>query len=601
MRSMEEGLRLVSNWLDEQGDRVLRWLLVAGGDLALAHGRFQETFVHLCRRPPRVADFAEPADAVLAAAFSVTTRGEAAGMDLDADAPDAEPADAAPDGDGASEGGEARDEEMTEAAAVLCEVLRPVRPLDRAVWLTSIFCGPDLARLERVVLLPGRRIQACCDAVAARVAEGLAARGIAWPKTAPEQARWVMEQVAEVRMPDWLRTRTEQWIRATHAQLQAERHHRGPVGWTVGVAALGVFGLGAVAWGAHRPPVPAAAAPAPVSHPAVPGIPAPLQGLPATVDAQFRLSGEVPMDRLRHAALAADGLYLAQLQLETDRWPAITLQKVPYSASGSDLNAALEDAGRMEMVPPMNDLAGQAVNWSVSDWSVHISGDWAVAVVTWKPSTGTGVVEQLYGLYRPTSASGLLLSVGPVGSPPAVAVGGGRVVLQSAEKPAGATGGPPIQVYTLTGEAPLRALVPSGQLNAPFGVMDEPAIVGGTLVFQGIRGQSDGPNPVTTAWYTLSWTGQLARYVGPPVDGQPHWPVRGQAGNLWWCETTPDEDRPGELRVWMGTLSDASADQANQPAGQLESAVPWFTADDQRVAWVQTTGGVTQLVVATVN
>ncbi|SFU82300.1 hypothetical protein [Alicyclobacillus macrosporangiidus] len=588
----EERRRLTAHWLEAYGERVLRLVYLYTGDEGQAQYAFQETFVALCRRPPRVADYVHEQDAVIAAALAVCAtagRGSVLAEDV------------ASVGDPGGQPGTPPPAEAHPASA-LAEVVAGLEPALRTVWLASVFSDPSVQRLERLLLLPARVITRRWAAAQRQLAAEAAARGWPMPEDALEQVRWVEAHVADLQVPEWLYHRTEQWIRATAAQIEAERHHRGPVVWTVGAGFLLVFGLGAAVYGAHRPEAAAVTAPPPVTRPSAPGLPAPLEGLPVSENAQFRLPNDFRLDMLQRAALASDGLYLPQLLQATDSWPAIRLQKAPYSGSGSELDKALADAGQIEMVPPLDDRgSGQPVNWTIDDWSVHITGDWAVAIVTWKSAAGPDVVTQLYGLYLPSGSSGLLLSSGPAAAPPAVAVGGGRIVVQAAERPQGASGGAPIQVYTLSGEAPLRALVHAGQLNAPFGVMDKPAIVGGTLVFQGIRGQSDGPAPVTTAWYTLSWSGQLARYVGPPADGQPHWPVRGDAGDLWWCETTPDEDHRGQVHVWMGALTDASGAQAQEPAGQLEASVPFFTASDQRVAWVQTTGGVTQLVVASVN
>ncbi len=181
-------------------------------------------------------------------------------------------------------------------------------------------------------------------------------------------------------------------------------------------------------------------------------------------------------------------------------------------------------------------------------------------------------------------------------------VGSGKVVVQSVVDSGEGEGGAhaalslPIDVYTLNGTVPLKALGEPKHIPAPFGLMLRPVITGNTLIFQGVQGQPPERVDNNSTWYALSWDGQLSRYVGPPVDGQPHWAVKGTSGTMWWVETTPADSKPDSMQVLMSPLA-VDSEVSQTPATSLSDPVKFFTASNEYVAWVQDTQNTTQLVV----
>ncbi|MCL6443246.1 MAG: hypothetical protein K6T83_07295, partial [Alicyclobacillus sp.] len=113
-------------------------------------------------------------------------------------------------------------------------------------------------------------------------------------------------------------------------------------------------------------------------------------------------------------------------------------------------------------------------------------------------------------------------------------------------------------------------------------------------------GEQAARSGVNTVWYRVSWSGRLTRWLGPPDDGQPHWAVEGASGTVYWVETTPDRDNPRQVQVLMSPLSDPDH-PARTPASSLDGPVSSFTVSGRHLVWVQSQGGVRQLVVAEAN
>ena len=422
---------------------------------------------------------------------------------------------------------------------------------------------------------------------------------------------------AQASVPAEMRIRLSHLLYAVDAEMEAQRRHSGPTWTKYALPLTFVFAMGTVGYGLYRP----------VSHPAVASsaakvptndsqqqLPAPLQNLPVTVVGQFKLNSGFDKNSLRHMVLTKNMLYLPVLQQSSDTWPSIVLQSAPLTQAGQGLPNALKNVAAIDLIPPLTPpksakaqtgVAG--LGWRIADWNLYVTGEWAIAAVRWDPvHSSSGSITQLYALYLPSGVSSLakLLNDAPNNANSyTVAVGGGKVAIQTGFKTptAGNTEvSLPVDVYTLSGTSPARALGQPKHLPAPFGVMVNPVITGNTLVFQGIQGHTEPSGTTTATWYQLSWTGQVGSLTGPPLDGQPHWAVRGASGQLWWVETTPDMNQKGFVQVLMGPLA-APGSQTQSPAQTLSKSVRFVRVSDQDLAWVQTDGSVDQLVVTQVQ
>jgi hypothetical protein len=479
---------------------------------------------------------------------------------------------------------------------------------EKSVLIATAFIDGDLHRVANVLLRPYGRIRQIVE------------EGLSQLRHNGNNDTFDFQQIVALRveakafaelvcLPDPLNVRTRQLLLATMAQARAKARQEGPRWVMFGLIAIAGLSVCAIGFGTSRPAVHAAQAKSLSSKSAI-GLPPPLENLPGDVVAQFRLQGDITRLPLSHLAVGADAVYLPTLKEASDTWPSIVVQKCAVSDAGTGLTDHLKDVGIIDMLPP--DAAGgkgngtvHSSNWSVATWQFNVSGSWASAVVEWVPSEkAQQKVTQLYVLYIPSGRSTLAKTWSSTngGDTHVVAVGGGKVVVQSAIH-SGQAKGPgaqalsmPIDVYTIQGVNPTKAISDPKHIPAPFGLMQNPSVTGGELVFQGITGQVHDQDAIVSSWYALSWDGQLSRYAGPPIDGRPHWAVKGASGTLWWVETTPDAGSPQHVQVLMAPLlGDASAD--NSPAVNLSGSVSFFTASDHNVAWVQTTDNVEQLVI----
>ncbi len=421
----------------------------------------------------------------------------------------------------------------------------------------------------------------------------------------------LIEYATTVEVPEAKVTEARQRLLAHAARLDAEQRQRGPRWVTYGMAAASVLALAAIAYGVSgRSLTVSAAAPSALTASKANNLPPPVGNFPGVVLAQFRLAGDAPSTtELQHLAVTSSALYIPTLSTTSTSWPSITVEKIPFTGSGESLTAHPTPAGKMDLLPPSDsaDSNGNTkhIGWVVKRWDFRVTGRWAVAVVEWSAADESSTtISQLYLLSLTTGKSSLVKTFDG-GEQSVIAVGDGKVVVQTAVVSGGTTGsaakssGPvslPIDVYTLRGDVPLQALGEAKQLAAPFGFMKNPVITGDRLIFQGVAGQVSADVGVDETWYGLSWDGQLSRLDGPPMDGRPHWAVQGTSGQPWWVETTPDDTDSGSIQVLFHALADTGG--VNQtPAQSLAGPVQWFTVSDQYTAWVQQTDNVKQLVI----
>lgn len=483
----------------------------------------------------------------------------------------------------------------------------------KLVLLAAVFTTGETALLTRMFLRPARYVESLQNRAVVELSNGLSDNFVM--KTTEDVRAHLAGVFANVPVPDWLRMRSSQLVRATSAQISAERRHRGPTWLFYATTVTCVFSVVAIGIGTAR--LRSSASVVTTKHTSsqpVKGLPEPLENLPGNVEAQFELPSDFSLKKLEHMIIGKDAVYLASLDQAkaADQWPAIQISAYDFSATGKGISQAEKHIATVETTPPV--LQGQNpqeiknTSWNISDWQVHVSGAWVVMIVNWAEVTDKNTtVTQVYTLYLPTGHANLVKSIGPQKQPneSIVVAGDGKVIVQSSILGNSAGGaktviGLPIDVYTLTGTEPLRALAGPTEISAPFGLMVHPILTGGTLVFQGIAGEPDDATSTNATWYTLSWDGQLSRYAGPPLDGRPHWAVRGQDGKFWWCETTPDGANQTSMQVLMAPLEDISS--AQQLAAQsLSGPVSFFTVSGESMAWVQTTKNVTQLVIESVQ
>lgn len=594
IKSSEERRQTLESWADLYGAQVLRLAFLYCGDETIAQEVFIRTFVLIARRFDALQVIPDDMHKVFATAL------EACHVPVQQTVPPV-----------VEDGGilqlPAEGVELENVS--LHPWVDAVSALPRAekdVLCSFALTGADVAALSRVLLLPQKLINARLQRALSELVTGM--QGITTDLDLDTLRITLQDVLASVVIPEWLRTRTSQQIRATFAQLAADKRHRGPTWLMYATIATCVFSCAAIGYGLEKGHATTAVVTNTNHLETAPGLPSPLQNLPGSVLAQFQLPAAFSLHNLDHVAIGKNALYWASLQQRSDAWPTIVLQASDFGDSGKSLIDVEKNVAAVKIIPPMAPQPPQSKptppDWTIQDWRMDISDPWAVVQVHWgQRADKNSTVTQIYSVYIPTGKSSLVKTIGtqklPTGS--VVTAGDGKVIIQSsirgkASEDTNTLIGLPLDVYTLTGTDSLRALGGPNQIAAPFGLMVRPNITGGTLVFQGIAGQPDDATATNATWYTLSWDGQLSRYAGPPLDGRPHWALRGVSGKLWWCETTPDGANANNIQVLMAPLEDESG--AQQVAAQtLSGSVQYFTVSGESMAWVQTTKNVTQLVV----
>lgn len=442
-----------------------------------------------------------------------------------------------------------------------------------------------------------------------------------WKKFSKEERVKELEQEAGL-PPDLLdpaaltqlRLKTSQLLYATVAQVEAEYQHNGP-GWTkYGLFVMTVLALVSVTYGVYglykSPNKTTTAVSSTVAGAGANAqLPKALQNLPVTVVSQFPTnSTDFTAADINHMTIDKGTLYLPKLVYSADTWPSLQITTAPLSDTGKNLESVLQKSGQIDLVPPLvppsSGKTGSSLgslSWVVHSWDFYVTHNWGIAVVNWAGSEGQSTqVKQIYALYLPSGKAALVKSLttkNVSANDYSVAVGSGKIVIQSGYISGNsAEVNLSLDVYTLAGNSPTHVMDSMQEIPAPFGVMLSPVITGDTIVFQGIAGQSDAANPLGATWYTLSWSGQLSSFTGPPVDGQPHWAVKGSEGNLWWVETTPDMTKKNYVELLMGQLvPPGNAQQV--PAQSLSQSVHAVRVTGEYVLWLQSTDNTLQLVV----
>ncbi|MCL6443593.1 MAG: hypothetical protein K6T83_09085, partial [Alicyclobacillus sp.] len=187
----------------------------------------------------------------------------------------------------------------------------------------------------------------------------------------------------------------------------------------------------------------------------------------------------------------------------------------------------------------------------------------------------------------------------------AIAAGRGEVVVQRGlieRTPGGGSSiiSLPIHVYALEGTEPISALHLVTSISAPFGVMNDPVITPDGIFFRGVLGAPIPARADNEIWESVDMHGVVSRWIGPPVDGQPHWIAYGSNGDPYWVETTPAPTGDGRVEVLMAALLKAG-NTVRFPASTLNSPVQAFAVSGGHVVWKQDLAGVAQLVVEQVN
>lgn len=648
-KTVDEGkLYKIETWLQEYGTTVLRFAVLYTGNGARAEAIFAKTFAYAYRRLDLSHLFLTDRNAVyaaLAAACKWSDKSaERAAEDLTkVEEPQRESQTVSqkephrePSNDGSKTSARESSEDVLHEDL---ERLLRVSPDSRVALLLATVAGLCIADLTRILLVPRRWVRN-------RLAAGLIEFDPSASLEATDESLMTLcesfTQSVEMIEPDEeLRERTRKVVRATVQEVKALHRHRGP-GWlTYATVTLGLLSIFAIDFGIHRTSAGAVdVANTTKTVKAAKGLPAPLTNLPVTTEAQFGLSNMPDASLLQHAVPSLEGIYFPSLEQAANNWPSIQLQYVPYSASGKNLESTIQSSGEISMIPPMVHVASAgnanaSPDWKVTDWRFDISGNWAFAAVSWSAGTVGTSVTQVYGLYLPTGQSNLIQTLGvePNGESDSIVVAAGddHLVVQtgvhspadlkagspvsgsgtntsvngksgssasSSSSAAGSIVALPIDVYRVTGTTPLQALGKAGQISAPFGMMQDPAVFSNGIVFARPSSQTDE----NTTWYLLSWNGDTTKFAGPPNDGQRHFAVSGLGQDLWWIETTPTPSR-SELGAWqvvMGPLeTDASVEKSQTVT--LSSSVAWFTAYKSQVCWIQNTDNHLQLVVASVQ
>lgn len=414
------------------------------------------------------------------------------------------------------------------------------------------------------------------------------------------------DEAEQVQIPVSLLSRTVQVMRANIAMQEAMRHHRGPTWARVGVVALAIVGVGAAIYGGSselasymHPKLPQSSS----KQSQGPNLPRDVGDLPVTQAAIYQLPKGENVD-LDHVAIDEGDVYFGVLQEPANSWPRISVYHHSF-AMGSSLRVEDGNAYSFELVPPTARTGStDDASWSIAQWSISAMRQWLVTVVTWTDQgPGQDQIVQIYAMNRSNGKYSIVDTIAPekgVSNRAVVAVGDGEIAVQrglstvAGEAPLGL----PIQLYSLSGTDPLRALTYEKSIPASFGLMQSPIVISNGLMFQGIAGKDTTSDNNTAVWYSLSQDGSLNRYYGPPVDGQAHWAVEGVSGSLWWVETTPDSSDNEEMQLLMAPLATTKASVA---ADNLNTPIDAFGVSGSYLAWVERVGGGSDLVIARVQ
>lgn len=412
-------------------------------------------------------------------------------------------------------------------------------------------------------------------------------------------------------VPPLLYRRTIQMMRAAIALDEAMQHHRGPLWIKIGAICVVALGFCGVGYGVsnriyarlhHAAPKVASASQLNLSQVA--------GNLPVTPVSIYQLSSTQSSIDLSHFVVSMNEVYQGTLIQSADSWPQIRVDGFGFGTGDMTLTAAKEQSFNIELVPPLQQSKSSTANnanWTIVDWRLlSMSNRWLTAVVTWRnAASGVSDTMQIYALNVENSNYSLVDTLRPqsgVSNRFAVAVGDGKIVVQPAldDGTGSAPLGLPIEIYTLTGADPLHAWTQSSQIPASFGLMDNPIATKDGILFQGIVGKNPTSSSNSSVWYKMSWSGQLSRLQGPPVDGQSHWAVRGQSGALWWVETTPVADKDGSgYQVSMGRLA---SNQSTSAVKNLNNPIVRLSTSGDDVLWIEnTSGNKPRLVVAAVQ
>ncbi|MDQ0188236.1 hypothetical protein JI721_14975 [Alicyclobacillus cycloheptanicus] len=415
------------------------------------------------------------------------------------------------------------------------------------------------------------------------------------------------------------------WVRlhkrllAVDVLLDAQARRRGPAWTQFAVALTALVGIAAVIYGVSASPSAGANVTAKTEDEKVASaFPPPLSNLPTATLAQFSVPGNAVRPSLDHAAVSSTALYLPSLQLSSSGQRTISIVQLPFAKTGHTWTQAASVIGNIPLVTPKNadgSSGKSSVSWSLRSWKFEVDNDWGVAIVTWNDAAAagqsaqdtSGSLVQLYGFNLVTHHSGLLKTLVPrAGEATAyvAAAGDGRIIVQPGiSESTGSTStmvGLPVEVYTIQGNDPAKALKTQMEVTGSFGFMALPTVTKSGIAFQGIVGQSDDGSAINATWYVLDWDGTLNKVQGPPLDNQPHWVVEGSTGQLWWAETTPDvNQQPNSVQVVMGPL--AAPDTTAASTETLSGPVSDFTVSGSDLVWIQTTSNVTQIVVSEVT
>lgn len=419
-------------------------------------------------------------------------------------------------------------------------------------------------------------------------------------------------ETASPSLPSALKHRVSQVLLATQAELDAERAYHGPTWVAFAVSATLLAALGLISYGVYRSPRLIGFF---SNHGSTAGEVTNLapawRGLPTTVVAQFGLADTDTKFDVTHVGVTTDTLYLPTLSRPPQGRPSwrLNINACSLQRSGQPLESVIKHVGSLPIAPPTTVVNQTAANdWAVVDWRFQASGPWVLALVNWAnaqiPNSG---VNQLYAMYVPDRKSALVATFQQqtgLADVYEVAMGDGRVTLQSgftSPSPGGqfTIVGLPIKVYRLQGSDPTNVLSSPVQLREPGGLLNQPTITGPGIVFQGFDGESEPNNRVNVNWYTLSWNGQITKWNGPPLDGQPHFAVEGRSGTAYWVETTPDRTEPGSVQVLMAPLTPAVS--TAPAASTLSASVQGLAVSGPYVVWVQTNNAKPQLVVLAAN
>lgn len=418
-----------------------------------------------------------------------------------------------------------------------------------------------------------------------------------------------MEEMYPVDLP----IRGYKQIRAVAAEMEAMAKHTGPKWTGFSFLLMALFGILAVAYGLNFPwfHQDKTNIEGKNNSGTVNALPVPYGNLPVSTLAQYRLATNSP-DFLQHIAIAQKQFMVASLVMHEDSWPRIDFTSIPLNSTGMLLNTQhMKVTHKLELIPPIEKTTvyttKNSQSWSIRDWQVSTTGNWLIALVTWSKGDGNNPsqnVIQIYGFNLDSGQYSLMKSLSSVGSQAylyTVSVGDERMVVQSEIQTKGNSAtvvNLPMTVYILSGEDPLHALKVEKELDASFGFMLDPVVFKEGIVFQGILGQPS-TNKNNADWYMLNWDGAVNKYIGPPLDGQPHWALQGTNGTLWWLETTPDPKVKGDLQVSMAPLS--AMDKSSEPSITLGGPVSYVTVVENDVLWIQNRDSVRQLVIAQVQ